>query len=249
MIQRSTGLLALVLTAACGGISPISNRIELGEDPFVVMVGEGVDRRTDLFVGQPGGGRALQLTFTPVIEAAPRVTPDGSLVAFLRMRDTLPDTQRDIVVMSLVTGSERMFTLPPEAGKPVQLAWGDDAHTLYVSTISGAWEIPIGTPGAPSPVAPSSSASADSALAAWVGRPRFARLITCASEGICVASPTGDTTMLTTTGRDPFAWGRDSLAWFEGDALIVRSLGPGTPRRVTWTRGPTTPRDASYAGP
>jgi hypothetical protein len=33
-------------------------------------------------------------------------------------------------------------------------------------------------------------------------------------------------------GREPVAWGADSVAWLEGDEIVVRPAGPGRARRV-----------------
>ena len=77
---------------------------------------------------------------------------------------------------------------------------------------------------------------------------RFARVITCASGGVCAVGPRVDTTVLSTAGRDPLRWGADSVAWFEGDGMVIRSIGPGTVRRMLWKRPPAHPRDGSYRG-
>jgi hypothetical protein len=119
---------------------------------------------------------------------------------------------------------------------------------LYIRTDRGDWQSPV-PPAAlqVTPVAATEGARVDSALAVWLGEPRFARVIACASGGLCILGPKRDTTTLAPQGHDPIRWGADSVAWFQEKGMIVRSLGPGRERRVTWTNGPEHPRDATYA--
>ncbi len=238
-------LVALLTVCGCN-LSPLMNRIEIGEDPILVVTGEGKDGRTDLFAVHAGGGSLSQLTFTNQVERGPRLTVDGGVLAFLRMRDTLPATEREVVMMNLVSGTERKYLLPEDAGQPQLLGWSDDARTLYVQTDRGRWAItaPPGD-GAMREVA-AEDAAADTALTLWLGMPRFAKGISCGS-GICAVTARGDTMTLTPQGRDPFRWGTDSLAWFEGENLTVRSLGPGVTRRVEWSSAPSGVRDGAYA--
>ncbi len=243
--MKHTALLALMLVGGCK-FSPLMNRIEVGEEPFAVVVGEGPDGRTDLFAVPAGGGLVTQLTFTLPIEIGPRLTRDGGVLAFLRMRDTLPTTPHEVVVMNLVSGGERSLPLPADAGQAQHVGWSDDETTLYVRTDRGIWAI-AAPPAAPAARAVTAGdAVADTALTLWLGTPRFARAISC-GPAICAITPRGDTTQLTPTGRDPLRWGTDSVAWFDDDVLVVRSLGPGGPRRMSWSQAPTRPRDAAYA--
>lgn len=240
--------LALVLllgTAGCN-FSPLMNKIEIGQEPFVVVVGEGADGRADLFAVSAGGGAMTQLTYTTLLEVGPTLTPEGALLGFLRMRDTLAGTPREIVVMNLLNGSERRMDLPASAGQPQALGWSDDQTTLYVRTDRGRWALaaPPGDPSAREVAA--TDAAADTALTLWLGRPRFARAIECGT-GVCAVTARGDSAPLAPVGRDPMRWGNDSVAWFEGERLMVRSLGPGLSRRVEWSRAPSGVRDGAYA--
>jgi hypothetical protein len=97
--------------------------------------------------------------------------------------------------------------------------------------------------------------AADSATAVLLGTPVFARLETCAKDCIssaampwCVVTPNG---LKTELGRvvSPFRWGGDSLAYFDGNDLVVRPLGGGRSRVVEWSRAPSKPRDGSYWAP
>jgi hypothetical protein len=80
---------------------------------------------------------------------------------------------------------------------------------------------------------PSESAGADSAFAVYAGDPPFARIETCASgDGLCVVGDSGPPSPLAPGGRDPIAWGADSVGYLEGSELVVRPVGPGRARRA-----------------
>jgi hypothetical protein len=239
-------MLALA-TAACG-LSPIDHRIKLGEEPFVVFVGEGIDGSTDLFTTTTGGGSVFQLTFTTVIERQPKLSADGMMVAFLRIRDTLPGTRRDVVVMNLQNGTERIVPLPASAGLPAELGWGSGDSTLYIHTAAGVWQTSIPPAGTEAiPVAGADTLFARKAVGAWLGSPAFAEAIPCAS-GLCIIGPRHDTTSLSPTGHDPMRWGKDSVAWIEGSEFVVRPLGAGRARRVSLQSPPKRVREGSVGG-
>ncbi len=251
MIGRTTRAIAattaIAFVPACS-FSPVNHRIKVGEEPFIVFVGEGIDHHTDIFAVPAGGGSVAQVTFTPLIEKGPRLSPTGEVVAFLRMRDTRPGAHRDVVLMNLLGGGEVTLTLPAEAGAPKVVTWSPNARTLYIRTDHGDWQA-AAPPAEPlvTAVPAAETARVDSALDVWLGEPRFARVIACASGGLCIVGPKRDTTALAPEGRDPIRWGSDSVAWFQPGGMIVRSLGPGRERRITWTNGPEHPREASYA--
>ena len=235
------------MVAACN-LSPLSNRIKVGEEPIVVFIGEGVDGNTDLFVVPASGGSIMQLTFTPLRESMPRLNARGDIVAFLRARDTAATTPNEVVIMNMLNGAERALELPDGAGRTTTIAWGPDSNSLYVRSATGSWR--MATPPAPPAAVAARGAeaiTADSVFELWVGEPRFARIIPCASGGVCAVGPRVDTTVLSAVGRDPLRWGADSVAWFEGDGMVIRGIGPGTVRRMLWKRPPAHPRDGSYS--
>jgi hypothetical protein len=233
--------------AGCG-LSPIDHRIKLGEEPFIVFVGEGADHNTDLFTTTTDGGHVYQLTFTRVIERAPALAGGGRMVAFLRLRDTLPGTRRDVVVMNLENGAEKIVPLPVSAGLARAIGWGADDHEIYIRTDSGFWQAEIPPSGAmAAAVAGADVRAATQATAAWLGQPPFAEAIPCAT-GICLIGPQHDTTVLNSTGSDPMRWGRDSVAWFEGHDVVIRPLGSGRARRIMLQNGPANPREGSVGG-
>ncbi len=213
-----------------------------------MFVGEGRDRHVDLFAVSANGGPVTQVTFTALIESRPQLTPTGEVVAFLRMRDTLPGQRREVVVVNLLSYGEVVIALPGSAGQPESVAWSDNASTLYVRTDRGLWQADAPPARASAiPVSPGDTAVADSALNSWLGRPRFSRAISCVAGGVCAIGPKGDTAVLSAEGRGVMRWGNDSVAWFQKSGIVVRSLGPSHERVVTLKDGPDNPREATFA--
>jgi len=246
--SASAAPVAIALLLSACGFSPLTHRLEVGQEPIVIFVAEGIDRHTDLFAVAAGGGAVAQVTFTPLVERHPRLSPSGDVVAFLRSRDTLPGTHANVILMNLLTGAEAAIALPQAAGEPVGLAWNDSATAVFVRTTSGVWRAPAPPlTGAATPIAAGDSAVADSALDTWLGSPRFARAINCAGSGLCIVGSRGDTTPLAPQGISVIPWGSDSVGWFEKGTIVVRPLGPGRSRRVLWTEAPENPREGSYS--
>ncbi len=248
-MKRWTSAAAAVIAVAACSFTPLTNRVDLGSDDFVVFVGEGVDGNTDLFVSLASGGSVTQLTYTGSVEMLPRLSSDGGVLAFIRARDTTAGAPRALIVMNLLSASERRLDLPDDSGVPTALGWNADGTAVYLRAPTGTWR--IAAPPAPlqmMSVTGPEMLIADTAVGTWLGAARFAEAVQCPDGGVCVTGPRGDTTKIAPQGASPLRWGADSIAWFEGDNLIVRGLGPGPARRVTWRRAPANPRDASYVG-
>jgi hypothetical protein len=255
-VSRALLLCTLVALGACRGISPLTNKIEVGSDPFLVMVGEGADRQTDLYAVSAGGGEVTRLTFTRDSESAPTLDPSGVAIAFLRSRPGGGSSRTWLVVMNLINSAEREHEVPGSLGKPRHLGWSRDGRTIYLSGDSGF----AATPAPPAALAvqrlDSTDAripAADSAVSVLLGDPPSARVENCATDCIstaaakqCVVAATGERQDLGAGVRSPLRWGSDSLAYFEGDDLVVRPLGGGRPRRVAWVRPPAQAREATY---
>lgn len=208
------------LLAACG-VTPLTNRIAAGEEPFVIAVGEGPDRHTDLFAASAGGGSFLQLTFTRAEERAPRLSPDGTRVAYFR-RDTQPgDTAWSIVVLDLRSGTERR--LPPNAGRRSErLGWAPDGRAV----VAGA--------------------AADSATREWLGSPASAWVEPCGDGGLCVITRDGERTPLGEGVTEAVRWGGDSVALGGPAGWEVRPLRGGRSRRPAWQGVPAGLRNLTY---
>lgn len=247
--RHAVGLLVAAMLLAGCNLSPLRNRIKVGEEPIVIFVGEGIDGHTDLFVVPASGGSIAQLTFTPLSESMPRINARGDVVAFIRARDTAATAVNEVVVMNLLNGAERAIPLPDGAGHITAIAWGPDDGALYLRSDHGTWR--ASTPPAPPKVVAATGTEfvrADSVFELWVGEPRFARLFACPAGGVCAAGLRVDTTVLSERGSDPLRWGSDSVAWFEDGGMVVRGIGPGTVRRILWKQPPAHPRDGSYGG-
>jgi hypothetical protein len=240
------GALLLFLAACEGGFLPLRGRIEVGRDPMVVFVG-GPAVASDLYALPADGGRAIAITFSPVAEMGPALAPDGGAVAFLRassLGDSLPAA---IWVLNLANGREQQIELPVETGPPEQLGWSSDGRWLVVRARGKLYRAaPPPATGTARPVVAAERAVAESAMAVLLGRPAFARVIPCEqAEDLCVMGDTGSPALLAAAAREPARWGDDSVAYLQGDRLLVRPLGPGRTRRVEWTGVPASPRQLS----
>ena len=220
--------------------------MEIGRDPYLVFVG-GVGPNSDLYAVRPDGGQPTAITFTNVAELHPALSPDGGALAFLRgasLRDSTPAT---VWVMNLLSGSERELLLPKGAGRPRRVAWERSGTSVIVRAEHGLYR--VSTPPAreePRQILPAERAQAESTLAVLLGDPVFARVMPCEiAADLCVSGDSGSA-ILARGAHDPVRWGRDSVAFFVGDAVEVRPLGPGRPRRLVWSRGPEHPREMTF---
>ena len=104
---------ALPLLAACSGsLSPLSNKVKVGQEAYVILVADGEDGLGDLFASSTGGGVAFQITFTRVDERLPALAPDGVSLAFVRARAPGDTSELHVAVMNLLNGTERSLDLP-----------------------------------------------------------------------------------------------------------------------------------------
>lgn len=249
-----TRILLLALLAAACSVTPLSHRISIGEEPYVIFVGEGPAGGADLFAVTAAGGSTIQLTFTRALELLPALAPNGIVLAFMRDSGTEDAASLDLVFLNLLTGAERAAALPDSVGSVEALGWSEDGLALYLRTTEGRFTIDP-PPAQPSvhALAADAEARADSALDLLLGRPPFARLVHCPApggeEGLCAESRDGERQMLVSGAREPFAWGADSVAWFLGDEIEIRPLGGRRARRLPWKNPPRHPRQATYFTP
>lgn len=248
--RRGVCLAAILVVSSCR-LSPLTNRLAVGQQPFVVFVAEGPGGGADLFAGPAEGGELIQLTFTRPAERAPALHPAGTMVAFLR-DPTGGSTPGWLVVMNLLNAAER--EVPLEDAGAERVAWSADGQTLFVGGETAAWATPS-PPGNLSlrRVPPESPlhAVADSALAVLLGSPAIASAVACDSlggAGVCAGLPDGRQQLLSAEGDHPFRWGGDSVAYFAAGLIEVRPLGGGRTRRVEWTSPVLRPRQGTYYG-
>jgi hypothetical protein len=232
-VIRPAGLLLLTMTAACT-LPPLRGRVEIGSDPYAVIVADG-SGGSDLFAIHGRTGETIALTFSPVRELAPSLAPDGGAVAFLREPAGVDGGVRTAWVMNLLSGAERELESQATAGTPQRVAWAPDGSALYIETDRGTWRygMPPGT--APQPLEAAHRAEADSAFMVLLGSPAFARAESCeAGEAVCVVSGQG-TERLAADATSPARWGTDSVAFVRAGQIHVWPLGGGAPRRVETT--------------
>jgi hypothetical protein len=218
---------------------------------MVVFVGGDGPAGGDLYALAGAGGPAIPITFSPVGEMRPALSPDGSAVAFLRGSSLSDSTPADVWVLSLWSGAERRVELPPGAGRPDRVGWDDGGRSLVIS--AGGRPFRAAAPpekGVARPVPAAERAAAESALAVVLGDPAFARAVTCEQgRALCVVSDTGAASVFAQEAREPARWGGDSVAYLQGDRLLVRPLGPGRARPVEWSSVPARPRQPTvFAG-
>jgi len=253
---RRLWLAGVAALLGCQGVSPLTNKIAVGQEPLVVMVGTGPDNQVDLFAASPGGGVVHRLSFTRNVEFSPAIHPGGAAVAFLRRATTPADSTARLSVMNLVNAAEREAVVPPGIGRPQRVGWNRDGTRLYVTGEYGfaaspappaAMELAVLEAGNPE------IALADSATAILLGDPPIARVEACsgsciaaAAQVMCVVSPSGERQELGPLVRWPARWGADSLGYVEGDRVMVRSLAGGKARVIAFTRMPKQPGMLSY---
>jgi hypothetical protein len=249
LMDASRGRLASLLAlAACGGtLPPLRGEMAVGTDAYAVFVAGGAPAGGDLYAVRAEGGPAIQFTFTPVGEMRPALSPDGSLVAFLRGASLRDSTAGTVWVMNLLNGAEREIELPRGAGVPARVGWARDGRSLVVAAAGGLYraDAPPESSGA-RPVPPTGRAAAESSLAVLLGEPAFARVVPCAEPGaLCVVADTGAPGLLARNAHGAFRWGPDSVAFFRGmgTTVEIRPVGPGRGRLLRLENAPKRVRE------
>jgi hypothetical protein len=235
--------LPLLLLTGCA-VTPLTNKIAVGEDAFVIGVGEGADSLTDLFAAPAAGGNFFRLTFTRAAERGPRLDPTGTRVAYLRHAAGSP--LWSLVILDLRSNVEHTASLPEAAGPPLRLGWSAGgkrvivrANQLY-STETPPARLEL------VPVSGDASVSADSALREWLGPGELGVVRACGAE-LCVA--VGDSvTSLGPRVAGAIRWGTDSVGYWSSGSFEVRPLAGGHPRRPAWKALPARLRELSYHG-
>ena len=240
--------LTLLASSCDPTLPPLRGQMEIGRDPYAVFVG-GEGSNSDLYAVRPEGGVPVRITFTNVAELAPALSPDGGGLGFLRGTSLTDPTPASVWVMNLLSGSERELVLPKGAGHPVDVGWERDGKSLIVSTPKGLYrfQTPPADPDARL-VSAAERARAESTLAVLLGDPVFTRVVPCKKtrRDLCVVGATGRPGLLAQAVRDPVRWGGDSVAFFVGDRLQVRPLGPGRGRILMMSTTPERPRGMTY---
>jgi hypothetical protein len=240
--ERSVTSVLTVLTVLTScTVAPLTNKIKVGEEPFVIGVGEGSDSLIDLYAALAVGGSFYRLTFNRGEERLPELSPSGIQVAFIR-RNTAADPW-SLVVLDLRNNREVSTPLPRAIGDPTALGWSEDDALVVVrghgSLVTSA------PPGAlwPRSVSLDSVRWADSLTSELVGSPPTARIAAC-SEGACVIAESDTTQLPGATGA--IRWGPDSLGYLGSAGWEIRPLAGGRVRRPDWKGLPANLREITY---
>jgi len=238
------GLAGIILVAACrGSLSPLSNKVEIGEESYIVFAADGEDGVGDLFASPPGGGTAWQITFSRVDERLPALSPDGVMLAFDRGRLPGDTATRSVVVMNLLNGAERRVVAPGVL-QPSAIAWSADGKRIVVRSGSSV----VTVPAPPASGEPAAADSGDRArLDVQLGDPPVAEARNCSGgAGVCVALPDGREVVLDSAATSPVAWYGDSVAYVRSGGWVIHPLAGGHTRLLEWGDEVVHPRSITH---
>jgi hypothetical protein len=240
---------ALLLLACRGSLSPLSNKLEVGQQPYLIFAADGEAGVGDLFASAPAGGPSFQITFTRVDEELPSLSADGTMLAFVRSRAPGDTRHHSLVVMNLLNGAERR--VDTDGVMPTALAWSRDGARLFLQE-GDTVRVTLTPPAALhlTPVARADRSAADSQLAVLLGDPPQAMAVPCDNgEGICARLGDGSQQMITHSGRDPARWSGDSIAYREDADWVIQPLTGGKTRTLSLARASGHPRSLTiFAG-
>lgn len=240
--------LAFVLCSSCG-VTPLTNKIDVGADAFVIGVGEAADGMTDLFAASAAGGTVSRVTFNRRQEQLPRLSGSGTMVVFLRSSPVeTAEPEPEIVTLDLRSMEERGARLPRAAGRAMAVAWLPGDSVIAVRTGEAIWSRPAASASAGfARLEGADSARADSAVAVLLGDPPMAMVVDCpGGQGVCVRTASGETSTIDSAATAPLRWGADSIAYSRSGTVTVRPLAGGRPRTPPWSAAPTRYRELTH---
>ena len=176
--MRCSACGALLLLLAGCSLPPLRGKAEVGKDPYAVFVADGPGGSA-VFAPLPTGGPPIPITFSPVQESAPSLSPDGAIVAFLRGEDTASSRPRGVWLLNLLSGAEREVSIPAELhADPDRVGWSGDGRTLYISSGRRTLRTPVPPARLAVEAVPASDRpAADSAFMVLLGAPAFAHAV------------------------------------------------------------------------
>ncbi len=228
-------------------VTPLSNRIEVGYEAFVVVVGEGADGNTDLFAAPAEGGVFRQLTYTRVAEDLPRLGPTGTRLAFIRRSAAADAATTTAIVMQLKTGIETEGVIPTPPAGIHRLGWSADGDTAVAIGAAGVWIAAVASPLVWTAVSGPDRGRWEAAARERLGNPEFATVTGCRSgSGLCVMSDGGEETRLSDSATEGCRWGPTAVGYLQNGIIEVRPLGVGRLRQPTWTSIPANLRRPTH---
>lgn len=237
-------LAGILMVAACrGSLSPLSNKVDVGQESYIVFAADGEDGVGDLFASHPGGGTAWQITFSRVDERLPALSPDGVMLAFDRGRLPGDTATRSVVVMNLLNGAERQVVAPGVL-QPSAIAWSADGERIVVRSGSRVLTVPA----PPASGEPAAADAGDSArLEVLLGDPPEAEARICSSgAGVCVTLRDGREVLLDSAATSPVAWYGDSVAYSRSGGWVIHPLAGGHTRLLEWDDQVVQPRSITH---
>jgi len=244
-VSRLFQLTAHFLPLTGCAVTPLSNRIAVGEEAFVIGVGEGADSMTDLYAAPAAGGTFVRLTFTRAAEQLPRLAPSGTAVAFVRHESGADSTRWSVVILDLRSNVERSARLPPGSAPPTRIGWNPD-ETGVVVQAGGYLTLPAEGARTLSPVPLSRFPSADSMTGELLGDPPAAMVRECANGELCIAAASGEVGLLAAGAGGAIRWGGDSIGYFTARGFEVRPLAGGNSRHPDWSGKPSRLRNLTH---
>lgn len=225
-----------VLAAGCGGsvISPLKNKLAIGEESYVIFVGDAPNGNSDLYAVSTGGGAVHQVTFSPVNERLPALSPDGTRLLFARSGSA--DSGTRLWIMNLENGGEDDLPQLPGGAVPEQFGWSSTGARIYVA---GGGDTAVIDPESGT-MTKASPGEASDGLIVRVGPAPGKRVFECGRD-LCLESDTGAVTVVK-QATAPLRWSADSLAYLRLDQIEVRPLAGGKVRIVPWANPPPDPR-------
>ena len=247
-ISLVSGILLLTLLTACT-LPPLRGKAQVGYDPYAIVAADG-NGGTDLYAIIGAGNDVVRVTFTPVGEEAPVLSPDGGMVAFLRTPRPGGSGVPQVWVLNLLRGMERELKFPAGPAPAVRrLGWSPDSRRIYAETGAGLWQWPIPPGDSVASVVPvEGRAAADSGLRVLLGDPPFASVVACDSAGpaLCVLTRDSVRQVLARNASAAARWGSDSVAWIVEGKIAVRPLGGGETRIIELKENALNPEALTY---
>jgi tricorn protease len=123
-----TSIVSALIVAAAAQTAPPADEMRLMRCPAVHGDNIVFTYASDLWIADRRGGHARRLTTHPGDETRPRISPDGTMVAFTASYDG----NTDVYVIPIEGGTPRRLTFEPNAS--MTIGWTPDGRITYASS-------------------------------------------------------------------------------------------------------------------